>query len=76
MTWEIAVGMFGIISAFIAVMNVVVKVNSTLARLESAVVQLKECMERQSEKNAHFYEELSQHEKRIAVLEQRGRDVK
>lgn len=69
MTWEIAVGMFGIISAFIAVMNVVVKVNSTLSRLESAVLQLKETMERQSDKNAHFYTELSKHEKRIAMLE-------
>lgn len=69
MTWEIAVGMFGIISAFIAVMNVVVKVNSTLSRLESAVLQLKETMEQQSNKNAHFYTELSGHEKRITVLE-------
>ena len=69
MTWEIAVGIFGIISAFIAVMNVVVKVNSTLSRLESAVIQLKEFMERQSDKNAHFYTELSEHEKRISMLE-------
>ena len=42
MTWEIAVGMFGIISAFIAVMNVVVKINTTLSKLEAAVIQLKE----------------------------------
>jgi hypothetical protein len=69
MTWEIAVGMFGIISAFIAVMNIVVKVNSTLLKLESAVVQLKATMEHQSDKNAHFYTELSEHEKRISVLE-------
>ncbi len=69
MTWEIAVGMFGIVSAFIAVMNVVVKINSTLSKLEVAVVQLKECMERQSDKNAHFYTELSEHERRISVLE-------
>lgn len=69
MTWEIAVGMFGIISAFIAVMSVVVKVNSTLSRLECAVVQLKEFMERQSAKNEHFYAELAEHEKRILYLE-------
>ncbi|MGM9631987.1 MAG: hypothetical protein ACI3XL_02715 [Eubacteriales bacterium] len=75
MTWEIAVGMFGIISAFIAVMNVVVKVNSTLAKLESAVIQLKEFMEKQSEKNSRFYTELAEHSKRIAVLEGR-RDEK
>lgn len=69
MTWEIAVGVFGMISAFIAVMKVVVKINSTLAKLESAVIQLKETMERQSDKNNHFYTELAEHEKRICVLE-------
>lgn len=69
MTWEIAVGIFGMISAFIAVMKVVVKINSTLAKLESAVIQLKETMERQSDKNNHFYTELAEHEKRICVLE-------
>ena len=69
MTWEIAVGMFGIVSAFIAVMNVVVKINSTLSKLEAAVIQLKDCMQSQSDKNAHFYTELSEHEKRILVLE-------
>lgn len=70
MTWEIAVGMFGIISAFIAIMNIVVKVNSTLSKLESAVVQLKDYMERQSEKNAHFYTVLAEYEKRISILEE------
>ncbi len=69
MTWEIAVGIFAMVSAFIGVMSIVVKVNSTLAKLESAVLQLKETMERQSDKNAHFYTELSEHEKRITVLE-------
>lgn len=69
MTWEIAVGMFGIISAFIAVMNIVVKVNSTLSKLESTVKQLREYMERQSEKNAHFYSALAEYEKRISILE-------
>ena len=69
MTWEIAVGIFAMVSAFIGVMSIVVKVNSTLAKLESAVIQLKETMERQSDKNAHFYTELSEHERRITVLE-------
>lgn len=72
MTWEIAVGMFGILSAFIAVMNVVIKVNSTLSRLESAVLQLKETMDRQASKNAHFYGELAEHDKRILALERAG----
>lgn len=70
MTWEIAVGMFGIITAFIAIMNIVVKVNSTLSKLESAVIQLKDYMERQSEKNAHFYTVLAEYEKRISMLEE------
>ena len=69
MTWEIAVGMFGIISAFVAVMNIVVKANSTLSKLESAVKQLKDYMERQSEKNAHFYTALADYEKRISFIE-------
>lgn len=69
MTWEIAVGMFGIISAFVAVMNVVVKVNSAILKLESAVTQLKETMEHQSDKNTHFYTTLSEHEKRITAIE-------
>lgn len=72
MTWEIAVGMFGIISAFIAVMNIVVKVNSTLSKLESAVKQLKDYMERQSDKNAHFYTSLADLEKRVSFIEERG----
>ena len=69
MTWEIAVGLFGIISAFIAVMNIVVKVNSTLSKLEATVKQLREYMERQSDKNAHFYSALAEYEKRISVIE-------
>lgn len=69
MTWEIAIGMFGIVSAFGAVMSVVVKVNSTLSRLECAVTQLKEFMERQSAKNEHFYTELAEHARRIDTLE-------
>ena len=69
MTWEIAVGMFGIISAFIAVMNIVVKANSTLSKLGSAVKQLKDYMERQSDKNAHFYTALADYEKRISCIE-------
>ncbi len=69
MTWEIAVGFFGILSAFIAVMNIVVKINSTLTKLESTVKQLGEYIERQSCKNAHFYEKLSDHESRLLLLE-------
>ena len=72
MTWEIAVGVFGIISAFIAVMNIVVKINSTLSKLESAVKQLKDYMERQSDKNAHFYIALADLEKRVSFVEERG----
>lgn len=75
MTWEIAVGMFAVFSAFVAVMNIVVRVNSTLTKLESTVKQLGECIDRQSGKNAHFYDKLSDHEGRILCLE-RSRIVK
>lgn len=69
MTWEIAAGMFAIFSAFVAVMNIVVKVNSTLTKLEGTVKQLGEYIDRQSGKNEHFYNKLSEHEGRILCLE-------
>lgn len=71
MTWEITVGLFTLISAFIAVMNIVVKVNRTLTALESAVKQLTEYVEKQSKKNNNFYKQLSDHETRIAILEEK-----
>jgi len=54
MTWEIAVGFFTIISTFSAVLSSVMKVNRTLTQLDDSVRQLKDFMERQSDKNEAF----------------------
>lgn len=69
MTWEIALGFFSIISAFIAVMKVVVRVNRTLTSLESAVNRLNECIGNQAVKNEKIFDRLGSHELRITRLE-------
>lgn len=69
MTWEIALGMFAIVSAFIPVLNIVVKVNKTLCSLEIVVKQIKECIEDQSAKNGIFFTRLSEHDIRLTKIE-------
>ena len=69
MTWEITLGFFAILSAFIAVFDIVVKVNKTLCSLEAVVKQIKECIERQSEKNGLFFSRLSEHDIRLTRIE-------
>ncbi len=69
MTWEIALGIFAIISTFLGVMKVVIRVNRTLNMLEAAVNRLSEHIERQNRKNEKFSEQLSKHERRIALIE-------
>ncbi len=69
MTWEIAVGFFTIISTFSAVLSSVMKVNRTLTQLDDSVRQLKDFMERQSDKNETFGKILTQHELRLLRLE-------
>ena len=79
MTWEIAVGIFTIVGAFSAVMQVVMKVNKTLVCLDDSVRQLTRFMEKQSEKNHGFGKLLSEHEIRLIRLEgerRGGEDVK
>ena len=71
MTWEIALGIFAMLSAFIAVFNIVVRVNKTLCSLEIVVKQIKECIERQSEKNGLFFSKLSEHDIRLTRIEDR-----
>ena len=71
MTWEITLGIFAILSSFIAVFNIVVRVNRTLCSLEVVVKQIKECMERQSEKNGLFFNRLSEHDIRLTRIEDR-----
>ena len=69
MTWEIVLGLFAILSAFIAVFNVVVRVNKTLCSLEIVVKQIKECIEDQSAKNGIFFTRLSEHDIRLTKIE-------
>lgn len=69
MTWEIMAGLITLVSALIAVMNVVVRVNRTLTALEAAVGQLDLTVREQSAKNRSFYDRLGDHETRISLLE-------
>ncbi len=71
MTWEIVLGLITILSAFVAVFNIVVRVNKTLCSLEVIVKQIKECLERQSEKNGVFFSRLAEHEIRLTKIEDR-----
>lgn len=56
-------------TAIIALFNIILKVNRTIQALEIAVNQLKECIEKQSQKNSDFYSALSDHDIRINTLE-------
>ena len=69
MTWEIAVGLFTLISALIAIMNVVVKVNRTLTSLDITVRGLDENVRRQSEINKKIFGQMARQERRLSMLE-------
>ena len=69
MTWEIALGIFALIAAFVPVFNIVAKVNKTLCSLELVVKQIKECIEDQSAKNGIFFTRLSEHDIRLTKIE-------
>lgn len=69
MGFEIILGLCTILSAFIAVFNIVIRVNKTLCSLEVIVKQIKECIEKQSEKNGVFFGRLAEHEIRLTKLE-------
>ena len=69
MTWEIAVGLFTLVSALIAIMNVVVKVNRTLTSLDITVKELDENVRHQSQINQNIFGHLARHERRLAMLE-------
>ncbi len=73
MSWEMICGLITLVSFFIAVGGVLVKLIRTLAMLESAVRELKEFITRQSGKNEYFYKELSRIDKQIASLEEKIR---
>lgn len=67
--YEVIAEPVALISAIIALFNIILKVNKTVQSLEIAVVQLRECIEKQSEKNSDFYAALSDHEIRLSKLE-------
>jgi hypothetical protein len=56
-------------TAIIALFNIILRVNRTIQALEIAVHQLKECIEKQSQKNSDFYAALSEHNIRLNTLE-------
>ncbi len=66
---NIITGPATLITAFVAVFNIIIKVNRTLCALEIAVKQLRDCIEKQSDKNSDFYSAISDHEVRISNLE-------
>jgi len=56
-------------TAIVALFNIILRVNKTIQALEIAVNQLKECIEKQSQKNSDFYAAISEHDIRINTLE-------
>ena len=71
MTWEILIGLLTLITALIAIMNVVVKVNRALTALELSVKQLDDSIKGQADVNKKIVYNLSRHEKRLVALEYR-----
>ncbi|MBQ8141153.1 MAG: hypothetical protein IJ038_05625 [Clostridia bacterium] len=73
MSWEVISEVIALpaayVTAFAAIINIIIKVNRTLCSLEIAVKQLKECIEKQSDKNSDFYSSISDHEVRISNIE-------
>lgn len=72
-SWEIVCGLVTLLSAFVSVMTVVVKVNGTLSRLDEAVRQLRKSLEEQKKQGENFACTLASHETRITVLEDERR---
>ncbi len=73
LSWEIVAGLVTLLSAFISIMTVVVKVNGTLSRLDEAVRQLRKSLDEQKKQSESFARTLASHETRIAVLEDERR---
>ena len=69
MTWEIISGFVVLLGAVISIMNVVVKVNRSLISLEETVRRLNRYIEKQDERNGHFYRELNTLDKRVTLIE-------
>lgn len=69
MTWEIAVGLFTMLSALCGVMKVVIKVNKTLTALDISVKRLNDYIDRQEQKNERLFSGLDQCDRRLHELE-------
>ncbi|MBR6742252.1 MAG: hypothetical protein IKM09_02295 [Clostridia bacterium] len=76
MTWEILCGLITLISFFIAVGGILVRLTRTLAVLESAVRELKDYIGRQTGKNDYFYKEIARLDKAVSSLEEKIRFVR
>jgi len=71
MTWEIVIGLFALLSAFIAVFNIVVRVHRTLCSLEISVRHLNEFLEKQIGMNEKIFDRLSIHDLKIGRIEEK-----
>lgn len=69
MTWEILMGLLSLATALVAIIGVVIKVNSSLVQLTDAVKELRAFMEKQERKNSKFYEQLNDLETRVTIIE-------
>ena len=76
MSWDIICGIITLVTFFLAVGGVLVKLTRTLAVLESTVRELKDFITRQSGKNDFFYKEIARMDKEIAALEEKMRFVR
>ena len=66
---EVIVVPTALLGVIAAILKIIIKVNKTLCSLELAVKQLKDYIEKQSEKNGNFYDAIADHEIRISNLE-------
>ena len=71
MTWEIVIGLFALLSAFIAVFNIVVRVHRTLCSLEISVSHLNKFLEKQIGMNEKIFGKLSVHDMKIGRIEEK-----
>lgn len=72
-SWETIAGLVTLLSAFVSIMTVVVKVNGTLSRLDEALRQLRRSLDEQKKQSESFARTLAAHETRITVLEDERR---
>ena len=71
MTWEIVVGIFTMIGAFVSVVSAAVKINRAIVLLEAAVNELKQHTKAQDEQNLRTSEKLERLDRRVLHLERK-----